>query len=310
MLGIKTCHCTGARKYRILSHRKASTLNCFFVTDLHGQVARYEKLFQEILRQRPDVVLIGGDILPATFYSELSELPGYNFVRDYLSAGLQMVRQQLAENYPNILVILGNDDPRSEEQNIVVQSEGRLFRYLHGQATSIGKFEFYGYGCVPPTPFALKDWELYDVSRYVPPGCVSPEEGYRSVDVPDYKIKWGTIKDELDLLAGKACLDRAIFLMHSPPYDTSLDYAALAGMKYEHVPLDPHVGSIAVRRFIENHQPLMTLHGHIHEAARLSGEWKIQIGRTVCINAAHDGPELAVVQFNPEAPDAATKELV
>ena len=41
------------------------------------------------------------------------------------------------------------------------------------------------------------------------------------------------------------------------------------------------VGSIAVKRFIEDRQPLLTLHGHVHEAAQLTGEWKIQIGRTV-----------------------------
>jgi len=35
---------------------------------------------------------------------------------------------------------------------------------------------------VPPTPFLLKDWEKYDVSAYVDPGCVSPEEGYHRVE--------------------------------------------------------------------------------------------------------------------------------
>jgi len=34
------------------------------------------------------------------------------------------------------------------------------------------------------------------------------------------------------------------------------------------------VGSIAVRRFIEERQPLLTLHGHIHESARLTGDWR------------------------------------
>jgi Icc-related predicted phosphoesterase len=52
------------------------------------------------------------------------------------------------------------------------------------------------------------------------------------------------------------------------------------------------------------------LHGHVHEAARLTGEWKIQIGTTVCINAAHDGPELALVRFDLESPQCATRELL
>jgi Icc-related predicted phosphoesterase len=84
----------------------------------------------------------------------------------------------------------------------------------------------------------------------------------------------------------------------------------LDGKCHEHVPLDVHVGSIAIRRFIEQRQPLLTLHGHVHEAARLTGEWKIQIGTTVCINAAHDGPELALVRFDLESPQCATRELL
>ena len=61
---------------------------------------------------------------------------------------------------------------------------------------------------------------------------------------------------------------------------------------------------------LEQRQPMLTLHGHIHESARLSGEWKIRIGRTVCINGAHDGPELALVRFDLESPSAATRELL
>jgi Icc-related predicted phosphoesterase len=78
----------------------------------------------------------------------------------------------------------------------------------------------------------------------------------------------------------------------------------------DHAPLDVHVGSIAVRRFIEERQPLLALHGHVHESSRLTGSWKDRIGRTVCLSAAHDGPELAVVRFDPTRPEAATRELV
>src|SRR5206468_6740630 len=105
-------------------------------------------------------------------------------------------------------------------------------------------------------------------------------------------------------------LDRAIFLFHTPPYDTPLDRADLDGRKFEHVPLDVHVGSIAVRRFIEQRQPLLTLHGHVHESTRITGAWKTKIGKTVCLNAAHDGPELAIVRFDPERPEDAERELL
>ena len=98
--------------------------------------------------------------------------------------------------------------------------------------------------------------------------------------------------------------------MHAPPYDTHLDRAALDGKSIDHVPIDVHVGSIAVRRFIEARQPLLTLHGHVHESARLTGSWRERIGRTWCLSAAHDGPELALVRFDPEDPGGAVRDLL
>jgi Icc-related predicted phosphoesterase len=78
----------------------------------------------------------------------------------------------------------------------------------------------------------------------------------------------------------------------------------------DHAPVDVHVGSIAIRRFIETRQPLVTLHGHIHESARLTGSWRQQIGRTWALSAAHDGAELALVRFDPREPANATRELI
>jgi Icc-related predicted phosphoesterase len=76
------------------------------------------------------------------------------------------------------------------------------------------------------------------------------------------------------------------------------------------VPLEPHVGSIAVRRFIEARRPLLTLHGHVHESARLSGRWQERLGRTLLLSAAHDGPELALVRFDLDDLSSATRELL
>jgi len=78
----------------------------------------------------------------------------------------------------------------------------------------------------------------------------------------------------------------------------------------DHAPLDVHVGSVAIRRFIEERQPLVTLHGHIHESARLTGSWREQIGRTHCLSAAHDRPELALVRFDPSDAAGATRALL
>jgi len=91
---------------------------------------------------------------------------------------------------------------------------------------------------------------------------------------------------------------------------TNLDRAALDGKMVDHVPLDVHIGSIAIRRFIEKRQPLLTLHGHVHESAGLTGNWRDKIGRTPCLSAAHDGPELALVKFALEDIEHAERELL
>ncbi|MGB5137324.1 MAG: hypothetical protein WBP29_02205 [Candidatus Zixiibacteriota bacterium] len=73
--------------------------------------------------------------------------------------------------------------------------------------------------------------------------------------------------------------------------------------------LDPYIGSIAVRRFIEGKQPLLTLHGHVHEALRLTGAGQDQIGETRMFSAAHDGPESALLTFDLKNLDLARREL-
>ena len=123
-------------------------------------------------------------------------------------------------------------------------------------------------------------------------------------------IRHATIKSDLARLVGEDDLGNAVFLFHTPPSDTALDRVALDGEKIEHVPLDLHVGSIAVRRLIENRQPLLSLHGHIHESTRITGKWLDRIGRTVMYNGAHDGPELSLIKFDLEAPEHAQRLLL
>lgn len=281
-----------------------------FVSDLHGRLDRYEKLLLAIEAERPQVVFLGGDLLP--FGAGLRGEAGSSgdFLDDWLGPRLARLRSRLGEAYPRVFAIFGNDDPRSEQPKLQALQRQGLLEHAHARRIELGAFAVYGYACVPPTPFRLKDWERYDVSRFVDPGSVSPEDGARSLAADADDLKWGTIAQDLERLAGKDELARAVCLFHSPPYATSLDRAALDGHAVDHAPLDPHVGSIAIRRFIEARQPLVTLHGHVHESARLTGRWNDTIGRTVCLSAAHDGPELALVAFDLEAPEQATRRLV
>ena len=280
----------------------------FFITDLHGRKDRYEKLWARIEDECPRAVLFGGDLLPHGMVSHSD--PEHDSFTDYLLSSLRRLRVRLQGTSPHVFVILGNDDPRCEENAFIDAGDEGIVSYLHGARTELDGFTVYGYACVPPTPFQLKDWERYDVSRFTPHGSISPEEGRRTVAVAENEIKWGTIAKDLAELAGDKGLEQAIFLFHAPPHDTTLDRAALDGRSVDHVPLDLHVGSIAVRRFIDERQPRLTLHGHIHESTCLTGEWKTRIGATVSINGAHVGPELSLVRFDPEHPGQATRELL
>lgn len=282
---------------------------CFFVADLHGIIQRYDKLLALIVRERPDAVFLGGDLLS---HSSFWNSPGQadDFLTEYLLPAFWTIREALIEHYPEIFLILGNDDARSEEKHFIRAADEGLWKYVHEKKLAWRDYFVYGYAHVPPTPFLLKDWERYDVSRHVPPGCVSPEDGIRTVPAESSEIRWSTIQNDLSQLTVDDPLDRAIFLFHAPPAGTALDRAALDGRSVEGVPLDLHVGSVAVKRFIEERQPLVTLHGHVHESARLTGEWKIRLGETVCLNAAHDGQELSLVRFDPAHPEEAVRELV
>jgi len=278
---------------------------CFFISDLHGRPDRYEKLFRQIREHRPEIVLFGGDLLPHGNYRQLEN----DFIEDFLFRHLSIVQAELGAAYPKVYIILGNDDPRTEERTLLNLSETGVWHYLHNRKDDFGGFTFYGYANVPPTPFRFKDWERYDVSRYVDPGCFPPEEGFRTME-PDTDLAYATILDELKFLTGEAPMDNVVFLFHSPPYQTLLDRAALDGRMVDHVPLDVHVGSIAIMRFIEERQPWITLHGHIHESSRITGQWRQQFGRTHAFSAAWDGPELAVVVFDTDCPADAERWLI
>jgi uncharacterized protein len=284
---------------------------CFFASDLHGRRDRYEKLFAAVLHERPAALFLGGDLLPGGALGGISSSPAHgDFIQDYLAGRLSELKETLHSAYPEVFVILGNDDPRTSEALLVEAEALDLLHYVHGRRLPLRGFAVYGYAFVPPTPFLLKDWERYDVSRFVDPGCVPPDEGFRSMPVSEEETRYGTILKDLQRLSGKDDLSRAIFLFHTPPYDTELDLADLAGQMFDHVPLDPHVGSIAVRRFLEERGPRVSLHGHVHEAARLSGTWRTKIGPTHAFTAAHDGPELALVCFDAEDPAGAVRRLL
>jgi uncharacterized protein len=93
------------------------------------------------------------------------------------------------------------------------------------------------------------------------------------------------IQEKIDRMAVQVKeMKKAIFNFHVPPIGTILDKAAKLDENLKPVVSSGSVvmisaGSTAVRNSIEKYQPLMGLHGHIHESAGT-----IKIGRTMCFN--------------------------
>jgi len=77
---------------------------------------------------------------------------------------------------------------------------------------------------------------------------------------------------------------RLILNVHVPPYDSGIDMApqVTSDLEVEYrlgTPVFAPAGSRAVRRLVEQRQPLLGLFGHVHEAQGM-----IRLGRTVCLN--------------------------
>lgn len=274
-------------------------MNCFFVSDLHGNKKRYEALFHHIIAEKPDFVMFGGDLLPL-------KDPG-DFLIHYFFPLLISTKNALSGSYPRVLIIPGNDDPAVFDDDFLQAEKEGLFQFIPGKTITAGSYTVTGYPFVPPTPFQLKDREKYDVSRFTDPGCLPPDAGRRT-KTPDYDTEFSYISKDLKILSEGLDPEKSIFLFHSPPYQSGLDRAALDNQTFDHVPLDVHVGSIAIQRFIDDFQPLLTLHGHIHESFRITGTWKEMKGRTVSLSAATEAPALAIVRFNTHSPANAERQ--
>ena len=121
---------------------------------------------------KPQMVFLGGDLLPSAMYAYTSNSNKVeDFTQEIIIDGFQRLKQSMGTDYPRVFIILGNDDGKAEEQTFIDVEQQKLWYYLHGKYVEIDGYKFFGYSYIPPSPFMLKDWEKYDVSRYVDPGC-------------------------------------------------------------------------------------------------------------------------------------------
>lgn len=289
-----------------------------FTADLHGDEEKYRQLSGYALSHDIDSVIIGGDIGPKRFplyQPNLSKDYYITLQADFLKSSLQGLLSPLKEGGIEIYIIEGNDDVKVNHE-LLKRHDGELYNLLNSKRFSLtDDFEIIGYPYVPITPFRIKDWEKYDLSE--PPE--SPElkaryemrvrYGYRLDGFKSSKDGWkdfvfdeGMATEdsiEKDLLRPEFWKDpkNTVYVMHTPPDSTNLDMVATG-----------HVGSFAVRNFIERCQPYLTLHGHIHETVAISGKFSDRIGETLCMSAGNiEGEDLSVVVFDLYEPRKAKR---
>jgi Icc-related predicted phosphoesterase len=124
----------------------------------------------------------------------------------------------------------------------------------------------------------------------------TPWDTYREAPEEDLAVKIETI------VQGVPDMERAIFNFHAPPFGTGLDEAPAldSTLRPTHggAVMKP-VGSTAVRDAIMKHQPMLSVHGHIHESRGIK-----RMGRTFAINPGSvygDGVlQGAVLELNPK----------
>ena len=196
-------------------------------------------------------------------------------ITPFLGLGAMMVQRAFISDYlvprlekfaigsgKPVFIMMGNDD-FSINLDLLEKAEANgILKIAHNKVVSLGRFSIAGYSFIAPTPFMLKDWEK------------SEDE----------------IATDLRRLSSKTDLGRTAFVFHMPPANTELDVLYNGS----------HAGSTAVLGFIKRKQPLLTLHGHIHESYEITGTWKQKIGRTISMNPGSNA--FAVVDL--EKPDA------
>lgn len=170
---------------------------------------------------------------------------------------LALAGDRLADTGARCYVMPGNDDPPGVAEAIVA-ADG--VEACDGELVEFGGYSMVSLGYSNPTPFDS-------------PRELTEDEIYQRVSV----------------LADQAPdITRCVFNLHVPPYDSQLDTApeldrdlqvVMAGSEPKQIP----VGSTAVRQLIEEYQPLLSLHGHVHESAGAT-----RIGRTLAINPGSD----------------------
>jgi Icc-related predicted phosphoesterase len=270
-------------------------LRILFASDLHGRQAAYDELADLSRNLHPDILILGGDLLPAG-------RPAAELLKSQKHFASHAFRQFLAglrdAGGIRVFALAGNYDLAAAFLELKNLEDDHFSVFLSAGSGSLDRGLRLVYSpFVPPTPFPPKDFERLDIPDDAPAG--QPPQGLltwsgkvEAVEPDDHFKSKKSIQEELQALPVPAGKERTIAVFHSPPHGTGLD-RLYSGAQ---------VGSRAVRRWIEETQPLVSLHGHIHESPDVSGIWAERIGATLAVNPGQNQPGVCAVFLDAENP--------
>ena len=282
----------------------------FFASDLHGSEVCWRKFVAAAGFYRADVLILGGDftgklVIPivrrgsdryqASFMGkqhELTEAALLKFELRVADSGFYPVQVE-----PERVEEL-NSDPAKVDGLFKELMTERLVRWIRYAADKLSGTDVKIYTApANDDPYYIDEViaehggdtlvNVEDTVVEVAPGHEMISTGYtnrtpwdtpREFDEPDIAAHIEEMAEKLDRV------ETSIFNLHPPPFGTRLDVAPKLNERLEVVTsmgatVMENVGSTAVFDCLKRYQPILSLHGHIHEAAGQE-----RIGRTLAIN--------------------------
>jgi len=280
-------------------------MKIFFATDIHGSEVCWKKFLNSAAFYKADIVILGGDVTGKIMVPVVA-WPGYFEVT--LSG--ETHRLETEEEVRNIETQIRNRGYyptriTPEELTELNEQDGSIDRRFTAEMVStldrwldMADSKLLG-GEIPCVVNGGND-DTFEIDRVIEASpCVTFAEG-KVVDLDGFYLAsmgytnptpWNTFREAPEADIAKRIeevvslipdMDRAIFNFHAPPYNSGLDEAPALdeNLRPMHggAVMRP-VGSTAVRDAIMSHQPMLSVHGHIHE-----GRGVAKLGRTLTIN--------------------------
>lgn len=280
-----------------------------FTTDLHGSDICFRKLLNAGKIHKANAIIVGGDITGKAIVPMVEEPDGS--YRAYLFEAEHVAKDQselktLEKRIGSVgFYALQVSQKEYEELSTNKTKLDETFKSLMTERirawVSLAEEHFKG----TQTKFFLMPGndDIFDIDPLIQASdyVVNPEGRVVNVDEHHEMISTGfsnmtpwkcprdipeeELAKKLEAMTAKVSdMKNAVFCFHVPPYGTNVDQAPKLDEKLQIVfeggqVLMASVGSTAVRAAIEKYQPLLGLHGHIHESKAIE-----RIGRTLCLN--------------------------